>query len=115
MASTRRAQCTNHRVVYDGTKSNHLVALIIADENFPRRGHHRNTLGVSQCTWRPRHLSHPGAVRGPQHYHAVVAIIHDQQKRLVGGQRQAVRVIELTGLVAFRTNSELPVTLHLKR
>ncbi len=112
-ATLTRAQCANHRVVVDGSKTHHLMEIPVRDEDFARRRHHGDTPGMQQRAGGSRQLSHPGAIRGPQHCHSKVAAIHHEEEGLVGGQRQAMRVVELAGLIALRSDSALPLALQL--
>ncbi len=112
-ATITGAQCANHRVVVDGSKTHHLMAIPVRDEDFARRRHHGDTTGIPQRAGGSRQLSHPGAIRGPQHCHSIVAGIHHEEEGLVGGQRQATRVSELAGLFALRTDSAVPLALQL--
>ena len=113
-ATSTRAECANHRVVVDGPKAHHLMATCIRDENFARRRHHGDTNGITQRARGSRQLSHPGAIRGPQHCQTMVVGIHHEEESLVGGQRQATRLVELAGLIALRTDAALPLALQLK-
>ena len=58
-------------------------------------------------------MSHPGAIRRPQHSHTMVAGIHHEEEGLVGGQRQATWLVELAGLIAPRSDGALPLALQL--
>jgi hypothetical protein len=96
-----RAECANDCVVIDGPKTHHSIASPVRDEDFARRRHHGDTTGVRQRVGGSRQLSHPGAIRGPQHCQPMVAVIHHEEEGLVGGQRQATRVLECAaGLIA---------------
>ena len=112
-AALTRAQCANHCVVVDGPKAHHLMAIPIRDEDFARRRHNGDIKGTRQRARGSRQLSHPGAVRGPQHCHPMVATIHHEEEGLVGGQRQATRVVEFAGLIALRSDCALALPLHL--
>ncbi len=112
-ATTPSAECANHRVVINGPKTHHLMAITIRDEDFARRRRNGDTTGKRQRAGGSRQLSHPGAIRGPQHCHSTVALIHHEEKGLVGGQRQVTRVVELAGLIALRSYEERPLSLHL--
>ncbi len=98
-AAFARAQCANHRVIVDGPKAHHFMAIPDRDEDFARRRHHGDTTGTQQSAGGSRQLSHPGAVSGPQHCHTIVAIIQHEEEGLVGGQRQASWFDELAGLI----------------
>jgi hypothetical protein len=110
-----RAECTNHRVVVDGSKTQHLLVFTIRDEDFASRRHQGNTKGIQQRAGGSRQLSHPGAIRGPQHCHTMVALIRNEEKEFVGGQRQATRFVDLAGLMPPRTNGALPFAVQLKQ
>ena len=112
-ATSTRAQCTNHRVVVNGSKTHHLMAIPVRDEDFARRRHNGDTKGSRQRAGGSRQLSHPGAIRGPQHCHTMVAGIHHEEEGIVGGQCQTTRVVELAGLIALRTDSAVPLALQL--
>ncbi len=112
-ATSTRAECANHRVVVDGPKAHHLMATCIRDENFARRRHHGDTPRMRQRARGSRQLSHPGAIRRPQHCHTMVVIIHHEEEGLIGGQRQATRVLELAGLITLRADGALPLPLQL--
>ena len=98
-ATSTRAECANHRVIVDGSKTHHLMAIPVRDEDFARRRHNGDTRGTPQRAGGSLQLSHPGAIRGPQHCHTTVASIHHEKEGLVGGQRQATRLVELAGLI----------------
>ena len=83
-----RAECANHCVIVDGSKAHHLIAIPVRDEDFARRRHNGDTKGIRQRAGGSRQLSHPGAIRGPQHSHTMVTTIHHEEEGLVGGQRQ---------------------------
>ncbi len=112
-ATLTRAECANHRVIVDGPKTHHLIAIQVRDEDFTRRRHHGDTPGILQRAGGSRQLSHPGAIRGPHHCHTTVAMINHEEEGLVGGQRQATREVALVGLIALRSDSALPLPLHL--
>ena len=112
-ATSTRAECTNHRVVVDGSKTHHVIVNPVRDEDFARRRHNDDTKGIPQRAGGSRQLSHPGAIRVPQHCHSTVAVIRHEEEGLVGGQRQATRVVELTGLIALRSDGVLPLPLQL--
>ena len=112
-ATPTRAQCANHRVIVDGLKTHHLMAIPIRDEDFARRRYHGNTPWIQQRAGGSRQLSHPGGIRGPQHCHTMVASIHHEEEGLVGGQRKAIRLVELAGLIAPRSDGALPLSLQL--
>jgi hypothetical protein len=112
-ATLTRAQCANHRVVVNGSKTHHLTAIPVRNEDFARRRHHSDTPGSRKRARGARQLSHPGAIRGPQHCDTTVATIHHEEEGLVGGQRQATREAELAGLIALRSDGALPLTLQL--
>ena len=113
-ATCTRAECANRRVVIDGLKTHHLMARYIRDEDFARRRHHGDSRGILQRAGGSRQLSHPGAIRRPQHCHSMVPIIRHEEEGLVGSQRQATRLVELAGLNAPRTNGAMPLALQLK-
>ncbi len=113
-ATLTSAQCANHRVVVDGSKTHHLMASPVRDEDFARRRHNDDTKGIPQRAGGSRQLSHPGAIRVPQHCHSTVAVIRHEEEGLVGGQRQATRLAELAGLIAPRSDSAMPLALQLK-
>ena len=109
-AATSTAECANHRVVVvNGPKTHQWMANPIRDEDFTCRRYNGDSEGKPQRVGGSRQLSHPGAVRGPQHCHSMVALIHHEEEGLVGGQRQAKRVVELTGLIAQRSDGALPL------
>ena len=112
-ATFTSAECANHRVIIDGSKTHHLMALNIRNEDFTRRRHHGDTPGNRQRAGGSRQLSHPGAIRRPQHCHSTIAAIHHEEEGLVGGQRQAKRLVELAGLITPRTNGAMPLALQL--
>ena len=113
-ATFTRAECANHRVVVDGSKTHHLMAIPVRNEDFARRRHNGNTPGIRQRAGGSRQLSHPaGSIRGPQHCHTTVVFIHREKESLVGGQCQATRVVELAGLIALRSDGALPLALQL--
>ncbi len=113
-ATSTRAECAAHRVIVDGTKAHHLIAIPVRNKNFARRRHHGDTPGSRQRAGGSRQLPHPGAIRGPQHCHPMVAAgIHHKEEGLVGAQRQATRVVELARLITLRTNSAVPLALQL--
>jgi hypothetical protein len=112
-ATITRAECANHRVVVDGSKTHHLMAIQVQDEDFARRRHNGDTEGIRQRAGGSRQLSHPGAIRDPQHCHTTVACIHHEEEGFVGGQRQTTRVVELARFVALRSNGALPHPLQL--
>ena len=85
----------------------------VRDEDFARRRHHGDIKGTRQRAGGSRQLSHPGAIRGPQHCHTTVAAIHHEEEGLVGGQRQATRIVEMAELIALRSDGPLPLALHL--
>ena len=114
-AAFSRAQCADHRVVVDGAKTNDAMATVVRHEDFPRRRHHGETNGNLQRAGGSRQLPHPRAIQSTQHRHPTVATIHHEEEILVGGERQATRVIELAGLVTPRTDGALPPALHLGR
>jgi hypothetical protein len=113
-ATLTHAECANHRVVVTGLKAHHMIAIPVRDEDFARRRHHGDTPGIRQRAGGSRQLSHPGAIRGPQYCHSMVAIIHHEEEGLVGGQCQATWSVELAGLIALRTDGALPLALQLK-
>ncbi len=112
-ATSTRAECANHRVVVEGLKTHHLMTSQVRDEDFARRRHHGDTQGIRQRARGSRQLSHPGAIRGPQHCNTMVAIIHHEEEGIVGGQCQATRVSELAGLITLRADGALPLPLQL--
>ena len=112
-ATLTRAQHTNHRVIINGPKTHHLMAIPVRDEDFARRRHHGDTPGIRQRAGGSRQLSHPGAIRGPQHCHPMVAPIHHEEKGLVGGQCQTSWLVELAGLIAPRSDGAIPLALQL--
>ncbi len=97
-ASFTRAQCVNYRVVIDGLKTHHLMAIPVRNEDFARRRHNGDSIGTRQRAGGSRQLSHPGAIRGPQHCHSTVN--DHEEEGFVGGQRQATRAVELAGVIA---------------
>jgi hypothetical protein len=111
--TSTRAECANHRVVVDGSKAHHLIAIPVRDEDFARRRHHGNTPGIRQRARGSRQLSHPGAIRGPQHCHTTVAAIHHEEEGLIRGQCQATWLAELAGLISPRSDGALPLALQL--
>jgi hypothetical protein len=113
VATMPSAQRANHRVIIDGPKTHHLIAIPVRDEDFASRRNNGDTPGIQQRAGGSRQLSHPGAIRGPQHCHSIVAVIHHEEEGLVGGQRQAARVVGLTVLIALRSDSALPLALQL--
>ncbi len=108
-----RAECANQRVIVNGSKTHHLLAIPVRNEDFARRRHYGDATGVRQCAGGSRQLSHPGAVRGPQHCHTMVAPIHHEEEGLVGGQRQTMRPVKSAGLIALRSDGALPLALQL--
>jgi hypothetical protein len=110
-----RAECANHRVVVDGSKAHHLMAIQVRDEDFARRRHHGDTPGIRQRAGGSRQLSHPGAISGPQHCHSTVAGIRHKEERLIGGQCQAKRPVELAELIPLRSDGAKPLALQLKQ
>ncbi len=113
-ATLTRAECANHRVIIDGLKTHHMIASPVRDKDFTRRRHYCDTKGNRQCTGAgSRQLSHPGAIRGPQHYHTMVEGIYHEEEGLIGGQHQGTRVVELAGLIAPRSDGALPLALYL--
>ena len=114
-ATFTRAQCANHRVVVDGSKTHNSMAKYVRDEDLARRWYNGDTRGIRQRAGGSRQLSHPGAIRGPQHCQTMVVGIHHEEESLVGGQRQATREVELIGLIAPRTDGALPLALQLKQ
>ena len=112
-AASTRAQCPDHRVVVEGAISNDTITIQIRNEDFPRRRHNGDTPGIPQCAGGSRQLSHPGAIRGPQHCHSIVARIYHKEEGIVGGQRQATRLGELAGLIAPRTDGAMPLAVQL--
>ncbi len=112
-ATLTRAECANHRVVIDGQKTHHLMAIPVRDEDFACRRHNGDTPGIGQRAGGSRQLSHPGAIRGPQHCYPMVAPIHHEEEGLVGGQRQVTRVLELDELITLRSDGALPLPLQL--
>ncbi len=108
-----RAECANHRVIVEGSKTHHLMAIDIRDEDFARRRYNGDTPGIRQRAGGSRQLSHPGAIRGPQHCHMTVPAIHREKEGLVGSQRQATRVVYWVGLIALRFDGALPLPLQL--
>ena len=113
-ATSTRAECANHRVIVDGPNTHHLMAIQVRNEDFACRRHNGDTKGVRQRAEGSRQLSHPCAIRGPQHCHTAIAAIHHEEEGLVGGQRQATRVLELAGSIAPRTDGTMPLALQLK-
>ncbi len=89
------------------------MAIPVRDEDFARRRHNGDTKGILQRAGGSRQLSHPGAISGPQHCHSTVAIIHHEDERLIGGQRQATRAVELAGLNPLRSDGAMPLALQL--
>ena len=114
-AAFSRAQCADHRVVVDGAKTNDAIEVTVRHEDFPRRRHRGDTSRKLQRAGGSRQLPHPRAIQNPQHRHWTVAVIHHEEEIFVGGERQAMRVIELAGLVTLRTDGVLPLALHLGR
>ncbi len=114
-AASTRAQCADHCVVIDGTKTNDAMATDVRHEDFSRRRHQGNTLGILQRAGGSRQLPHPRAIQTPQQRHPTVVIINHEEEIFVGGERQATRVIELAGLVTLGTDGALPLALHLGR
>ncbi len=112
-ATLTRAQCTNHRIVVDGSKTHHLMATPVRDEDFSRRRHNGDTPWIQQRVGGSRQLSHPGAICGPQHCHPTVAPIRHEKEGLIGGQCQTTRLVELAGLIAPRSDCALPLPLQL--
>ncbi len=112
-ATLTHAECANHLVVVDGLKTHRLMAIPVRDEDFARRRNHGDSKRIGQCAGGSRQLSHPGAIRGPQHCHSTVAVIHHEEEGLVGGQRQATREVELPRLIALRSDGAIPLTLQL--
>ncbi len=112
-ATSTRAQCANHRFVIDGQKAHHFMTNVVRNEDFARRRHNGDTNWTRQRAGWSRQLSHPGAIRGLQHCHTIVAVIHHEEEGLVGGQRQATRVVELAGLIALRSGGALPFAMQL--
>jgi hypothetical protein len=108
-----RAERANHRVIVNGLKAHHLIAIQVRDEDFARRRYNGDSRGTRQRAGGSRQLSHPGAIRGPQHYHSAVTSIHHEEEGLVGCQCQVTRVLELAGFIALRSDSALPLTLYL--
>jgi hypothetical protein len=108
-----RAECANHRVIVDGSKTHHLIAIPVRDEDFACRRHHGDTPGIRHRAGGSRQLSHPGAIRRPQHCHSIVAPIHHEEEGLVGGQYQTAWLVELAELIALRSDGVLPLPLHL--
>ncbi len=113
-ATLTRAECANHRVVIDRSKTHNLMAIQVRDEDFARRRHNGDTPGILQRAGGSRQLSYPGAIRGPQHCHMTVCTIRHEEERLIGGQRQATRPVKLAGLINSRTKGALPLALQLK-
>ncbi len=114
-ATLTHAECTNHRVIDDGSITHHFMTIQVRDEDFARRRHNGNITGVRQRAGGPRQLSHPSAIRGPQHCHTTVATIHREEEGLVGGQHQAKRLVELAGSIAPRSNGAMPLAFQLKQ
>jgi hypothetical protein len=114
-ATLTRAECANHRVIVDGTKTHHSMAMPVRDEDFTRRRHHGDTPGIRQRAGGSRQLSHPGAIRRPQHCHTTVAGIHHEKGGLVGGQRQATRYVELARLIDRQYVANCFTSSELKR
>ncbi len=112
-ATLTRAECANHRVVVDGSKQHHLMATPVRDENCARRRHNGDSPGIQQRAGGSRQLSHPGAIRRPQHCHTMVAAIHHEEEGPVGGQCQATRILQLVGLITLRADGSLPLALQL--
>ena len=57
------AQCADHRVIIDGAKTNDAMATDVRHENFPRRRHHGDTIGMAQRAGGSRQLPHPRAIQ----------------------------------------------------
>ena len=112
-ATLTRAECANHSIVVDGSKTHHLIAIPVQHEDFARRRHNGDSKRIGQRAGGSRQLSNPGAIRRPQHCHTMVAIIHHEEEGLVGCQCQVTRVLELAGFIASRSDSALPLTLYL--
>ncbi len=89
------------------------MAIPIRDEDFARRRYNGDSTGTQQRAGGSRQLSHPGANPGPQHSHTMVVIIHHEEEGLIGGQRQAKRLVELAGLIALRANGAMPLAMQL--
>ncbi len=87
----------------------------VRDEDFTRRWNNGDITGIKQRAGGSRQLSHPGAIRRPQHCHTMVAIIRNEEKGLVGGSQasQATWLVELAGLIAPRSDGALPLALQL--
>ena len=112
-ATLTRAECANHRVVINGPKTQHLMAIPVRDEDFARRRHHGDTTGIQQRAGGSRQLSHPGAIRRPQHCHTMVVAIHHEEEGLIRGQCQATWLAELAGLISPRSDGAMPLSLQL--
>ena len=108
-----RAECANHRVVVNGTKTHHLMTSVVRNEDSARRRHNGDITGPRQRAGGSRQLSHTGAIRGPQHCHTMVVAIHHEEEGLVGCKRQATWLFELAGLIPLRSDSALPLPLQL--
>ena len=100
-AALTRAQYANYRVVIEGAKTNDAMATIVRHEDFPGRRHHGDTDGILQRAGGSHQMPmpHPPAIQSPQHRHQTVAVIRHEEETFVGGKHQALRCIELAGLV----------------
>ncbi len=112
-ATLTRAECVNHRVIDSGSKTHHLLAIPVRNEDFARRRHNDDIPGIRQRAGGSRQLSHPGAIRRPHHCHTTVATIHREKEGLVGGQCQATRLVKLAGWIALRSDGAMPLALQL--
>ncbi len=112
-ATSTRAECANHRVVIDGPKAHNLMTSVVRNEDFTRRRHNGDTTGPRQRAGGSRQLSHPGAIRGPQHCHSTVTVIPHEEKGLVGRKRQATWEVESVRLIPLRSDGALPLPLQL--
>ena len=113
-ATPTRAEGANHRVVIDGSKTHHLIANRVRNEDFARRWNHGDTTGTLQRAGGSRQLSNPGAIRGPQHYHAIVtAGIYHEEVGIVWGQRQATGLVELVRSNPPRSHGAVQLALEL--
>ena len=63
-----------------------MLVTFVRDEDFSRRRHHGDTNGSTQRAGGSRQLSHPRAIRGPQHRHPMVVLICHEEEGLVGGE-----------------------------
>ena len=111
-AALTRAQCANQRAVVEA-KTKDAMEINVRHEDFPRRWHHGDTIGILQRAGGSRQLPHPRAIQRPQHRHPTVALIHHEEKIFVGGECHAARAVELARLVTLLTHSVQPITLQL--